>query len=311
MTVSRLCLGTMNFGWSADEPTSFAIMDAAAAAGINFFDTADLYSGWVGGNSGGESETIFGKWLKNKARDSVILATKVRGRMWDGPDGEGLGRAHITQAVEDSLRRLNTDYIDLYQTHWPDENVPLEETLATLDSLVKAGKVRAIGCSNYTAEQLSRNLEASRKNGWARFQTAQPHYSMLHRGEFENDLMALCGREGLGVIPYSPLAAGFLTGKYTRENVNVESARSKSGLVQMLTNDPRAFDVLDVLRAIAAAHGVPVAQAALAWLLANPVVTAPIIGARTVAQLEALVGAAEVHLTADEVAGLNAVSRGF
>ena len=184
MQVSRLCLGTMNFGSTADEATSFAIMDAAYDAGITFFDSADIYSRWHQGNVGGESETMLGKWLKTKDRSNVIVATKVRGRMWDGPDGEGLSRAHITRAVEDSLRRLDTDYIDLYQSHWPDDDTPLEETLGVFDELVKAGKVRYIGCSNHTPAQLKQTLSVSAANDFVRYTCLQPHYSMLHRREF-------------------------------------------------------------------------------------------------------------------------------
>ena len=271
ITVSRLCLGAMTFGWSADETTSFAIMDAALDAGMNFIDTADIYSRWVEDNSGGDSERVIGKWLKTRDRSRVIIATKVRGRMWDGPAGEGLSRAHITRAVEDSLRRVGTDYIDLYQTHWPDENTPLDETLSALDALVKAGKVRAIGCSNHTPDQLREALATSATNGLTRYECLQPHYSLLHRSEFEDELAALCREENIGAIPYSPLAAGFLTGKYSRENKSPDSARSGGSLIQRLLKNDAAFDALDVVREIADGHGVPAAQIALAWQLAQEV----------------------------------------
>ena len=276
LKVSRLCLGTMTFGWSADEAVSHAIMDAAFAAGINFLDTADIYSRWVPGNPGGVSEEIIGRWLKTKPRHQVIIATKVRGRMWDGPTGEGLSRHHIMQAVEDSLRRLQTDYIDLYQTHWPDDDTPLEETLSALDALVRAGKVRYIGASNYPAWLLTKALWVSDVHRLARYDCLQPHYSMFNRAEFERELAALCRDQGIGVIPYSPLAAGFLTGKYTRENRQPDSTRTDGGLIQRLVSDDKAFVVLDEARRIADAHGVPMAHVALAWQLAQDVITSPL-----------------------------------
>ncbi|MBZ0304420.1 MAG: aldo/keto reductase [Anaerolineae bacterium] len=311
LKVSRLCLGAMTFGWSADEATSFAILDTAFDAGLTFIDTADVYSRWIEGNRGGESETIVGKWLQTKPRREVILATKVRGRMWPGPNGEGLSRHHIVQAVEDSLRRLQTDYIDLYQTHSPDADTPLEETLAALDSLVQAGKVRYVGCSNYPAWLLMKSLWVSDVQGVSRYDCLQPHYSLLHRAEFERELAVVCQDQGIAVIPYSPLAAGFLTGKYTRENKQPDSTRSGGGLIQRLIQDDRAFDALDMVRAIAGDHGVPLAQIALAWQLAQPVITSPIIGARTVAQLEEVLGAPDVQLAADEITRLNEATAGF
>jgi aryl-alcohol dehydrogenase-like predicted oxidoreductase len=301
----------MNFGWSADEPTSHAIMDAAFDAGINFLDTADIYSRWVPGNPGGVSEEMIGRWLKTKPRHQIIVATKVRGRMWDGPTGEGLSRHHIMRAVEESLRRLQTDYIDLYQTHWPDDETPLDETLSALDALVRAGKVRYIGASNYPAWLLTKALWVSDVHKLARYDSLQPHYSMFNRAEFERELAALCRDQGIGVIPYSPLAAGFLTGKYTRENHQPDSTRTEGGLIQRLVNDEKAFDALDEVKRIAGAHGVPVAQVALGWQLAQDVITAPIIGARTVAQLHELVGAVDLKLSDDEIAALNKVTEGY
>jgi aryl-alcohol dehydrogenase-like predicted oxidoreductase len=311
LKVSALCLGTMTFGWSADEAESFRILDAAVEAGINFLDTADIYSYWIAGNRGGESETIIGRWLKGQDRRSIVLATKVRGPMWPGPNGSGLSRAHIIQACEDSLRRLGTDYIDLYQTHYPDDETPLDETLTALDDLVRAGKVRYIGCSNYPAWLLMKALWTSDRLGVARFDCIQPHYSLLHRAEFERELEAACLDQGVGVIPYSPLAAGFLTGKYTRENRQPETTRSESSLIQRLTADERAYDALDVVRAIAAEHDVRPAQIALAWLLARPSITAPIVGARTVEQLQDAIGAEAIALTPDQISQLSAVSQGF
>jgi aryl-alcohol dehydrogenase-like predicted oxidoreductase len=305
LRVSRLCLGTMTFGWSADQHTSLAIMDAAYAAGLTFFDTADIYSRWVDGNQGGESETMIGQWLRTKPRREIIIATKARGKMWHGPNGEGLSRHHLIQAVEDSLRRLQTDTIDLYQTHWPDDETPLEETLTALDALVQSGKVRYIGCSNHPAWLLMKTLWVSDVNNLVRYDCLQPHYSLLHRSEFERELAAVCRDQQIAVIPYSPLAAGFLTGKYTRDNQTPDSTRSGGGLIQRLLADKQAFAALDIVREIAAGHGVPVAQIALAWQLAQDVITAPIVGARTVEQLEEVLGAVDVELSEDEIERLN------
>jgi aryl-alcohol dehydrogenase-like predicted oxidoreductase len=311
LKVSRLCLGTMTFGWSADEATSFRIMDQAFEGGINFFDTADVYSGWIEGNKGGESEAIIGKWLKNKPRHEVIIATKVRARMWPGTTGEGLSRAHVIKAVEDSLRRLQTDYIDLYQTHAPDTETPLDETLRAMDDLVKAGKVRYIGCSNYRAWELMKALWTSDKFNLARYDCLQPHYSLFNRAEYERELQAVCLDQSVGVIPYSPLAAGFATGKYTRENRTPDSTRNSSSLIKRLVDDEHAYSVLDVLQDQAETHHVPMSQIALAWQLANPSVTSPIVGARTVEQLEEVLGTTEVTLSAEEVATIDEVTRRY
>lgn len=312
LRVSRLCLGTMNFGWSADEDTSFAIMDAAFDAGVNFFDTADIYSKWIEGNPGGVSEEIIGRWLKTKDRRQVVIATKVRGRMWDGPNGEGLSRTHIMQAVEDSLRRLDTDYIDLYQTHWFDANTPIEETLRAFDDLITAGKVRYIGASNYPAWRLTKSLWVSDVQKLCRYESLQPHYSLFNRAEFETELADLCEDQNIGLIPYSPLAAGFLTGKYTRESKdNVDTTRSSGGLIQRLVNDDAAFDALDVVREIAEKHEVAMAHVALAWLLSKPAMTAPIIGARTVEQLQQVVGATALTLSDDDLQRLDTVTKKY
>jgi aryl-alcohol dehydrogenase-like predicted oxidoreductase len=313
MEVSRLCLGTMTFSWSADEATSFDIMDAAVANGINFFDTADVYSYWASPqHKGGETETIMGNWFKTRPRDKIILASKARGKMWEGSDGEGLGKAHLTRAIEDSLRRLQTDYLDLYQAHHPDPNTPAEETLETFDALIKSGKVRAIGCSNYPAPLLRENLDMSAAKGFARYDTLQPHYSLLHRAEFEAELMALCGQEHIAVIPYSPLAAGFLTGKYKRDDpAAADTTRGSSGLIQRLTANERAWAALDVVREIALERGSSMTHVALAWMLANPVITSPIIGARSVPQLEEAIGAVDLPLLESEIERLNQASAGF
>jgi aryl-alcohol dehydrogenase-like predicted oxidoreductase len=308
--VSRLCLGTMTFGGQTNAADSFTIMDKAVAAGVNFFDTADIYSYWIEGNRGGESEEVVGDWLKGKNRRDYVIATKARGPMWDGPNGEGLSRTHLLHAVEDSLRRLKTDYIDLYQVHWPDHDTPLEETLRTLDSLVQSGKVRYIGVSNYPAWLLTKSLWISDVRNLASFEVVQPSYSLLKRKEFERELADLCRDQGLGVIPYSPLAAGFLTGKYTREDQTAESHRN-SDFLRNLLNTEAAFKVLDVVSEIAENHHVPVPQIALAWLLAQPVITAPIVGARTPEQIEPALGATAVQLSAEEIERLNTVSADF
>ncbi len=299
LLVSELCMGTMQFGWTADEALSFKILSAAYEAGINFIDTADIYSRWAPGNPGGVAETIIGKWLKQSGipRDKIVIATKVRGRMGDGPDDEGLGRAHILKAVDASLRRLQTDVIDLYQTHFYDEAVPIEESLAALDELVRQGKVRYLGCSNYPAWRLMQALWASDKHGWARFDSIQPHYSLVHRGEFERELAEVCRVYELGVIPYSPLAGGFLTGKYRRDHA-VESARL-GGVRRYFTE--RNWALLDKMETLGRVKGgCSVSQIALAWQLSNPVITSPIIGPRTLDQLHDNLGAAGLRLSSDE-----------
>jgi aryl-alcohol dehydrogenase-like predicted oxidoreductase len=311
LQISRLCLGTMTFGWSSDEATSFAIMNKAFESGINFFDTADIYSYWVKGNKGGESETIIGKWLKTKSRRDFVIATKVRGPMWEGVSGEGLSRQHIKHAVEDSLRRLQTDYIDLYQTHYIDENTPHEETLRALDDLVHEGKVLHLGCSNYAAWELMKALWIADKYETARFDCIQPHHSLFHRAEFEKELEPACLDQQIAVIPYSPLAAGFATGKYTRENRHPDSTRSESGLVKQLINNDKAYEVLDALRDMATFRNVPMAQIALAWQLARPSITSPIIGARTVEQLQEALGAEEITLHVDELKRIEELTSGF
>ena len=296
LEVSRLCLGTMQFGWTADRDTSFAILDAYVEAGGNFIDTADIYSRWAEDNPGGVSEMLIGEWMKERGnRQDIILATKVRGRMWDGPNGEGLSRAHIMRAVDDSLRRLDTDYIDLYQTHFFDADTPIEETLRTMDDLVRDGKVRYVGASNYPAWRLMQALWASDSAGSVRFDSLQPHYNLLHREAFERELEDVCLKYGLGVIPYSPLGGGFLTGKYRRGQPLPDSMRAK-GIEQRYLGEEKHMDLIDALDAIASSQNATIAQVSLAWLLHRPVMTAPIIGANTVEQLAELLPAAELEL---------------
>ena len=309
LTVSNLCLGTMQFGWTADEAASFAVMDAFVAAGGNFIDTADIYSNWTPGNPGGVSEEIIGRWMKARGnRASLVIATKVRGAMWKGDDGEGLSRAHITRAVEDSLRRLQIETIDLYQCHWPDDKTPIEETLTVFDELIKAGKIRHIGASNYSAAQLSAALKAADDNNLPRFATLQPHHNLVHRKEYEAELAALCAGADIGVIPYSPLAGGFLSGKYRKGQPMPGSQRA--GRVKEYMTDA-GFRAIDALDTVAAAHNATVPAVALAWQMTRPAMTGPIIGANTTEQLAALLPASELRLSAAEVAALDTASTGM
>jgi aryl-alcohol dehydrogenase-like predicted oxidoreductase len=307
LKVSELCLGTMQFGWTTDEANALAVMDAFVAAGGNFIDTADIYTMWGprGLAAAGEAEEIIGRWMHARGnRANIVLATKVRGRMWEGPDGEGLSRARVFRCCEDSLRRLRTEYIDLYQCHWADLDTPIDETLGALDDLVHAGKVRYIGASNYPAWRLMEALWQSDRNSFARFVSYQPHYSLMERAGFEIEAMPLCKHHGLGVIPYSPLASGFLTGKY-RPGTKVESTRA--GDVRDYVND-RGYAVVAALEKIGRTHGKSIAETALAWLLTNPLVTAPIVGANTVAQLRSSLGAIGYRLNAAEMETLHALT---
>ena len=308
LKVSELCLGTMQFGWTADETTAHAVLSAAFEAGINFIDTADVYSRWVEGNPGGVAESIIGRWLKqaNIPRDQLVLATKVRGKMGPGPNDEGLSRRHILQAVEDSLQRLGVDYIDLYQVHSFDDNTPIEETLRAMDDLVHQGKVCYIGCSNYPAWRLTEALWTSQVNHLARYDSLQPHYNLVRRAEFERELADVCRTYGLGVIPYSPLAAGFLTAKYDRDQAEPESARL-GGVKRRYFND-KGWAVHEAVQTLAGQKGKSVSQVALAWLLSNPVITSPIIGPRNLEQLQDNLGAVGFRLSAEEMATLNQVS---
>ena len=274
LKVSPLCLGSMNFGWTADEETSFAVMDAFAEAGGNFIDTADIYSRWVEGHNGGESEGVIGRWLQARGnRSQMIIATKVRGQMGPGPNDQGLSRRHIFDACDASLRRLQSDTIDLYQTHYFDADTPIDETLEALDRLVQQGKVRYVGCSNYPAWRLMEALWTSDKCGLARYNSIQPHYNLVNRAEFERELAEVCLANGIGIIPYSPLAGGFLTGKYSRDR-DTDSVRAE-GVRQRYFNDA-GWKVLDAVRAVAGELDTTPLAVSLAWLLAQPGMTAPI-----------------------------------
>lgn len=307
LKVSELCLGTMQFGWTTDEANSVAVLDGFQAAGGTFIDTADIYTTWGprGLAAAGESEVIIGRWMRERRnRDGIVLATKVRGRMKEGPNGEGLSRRRVIACCEDSLRRLQTDHIDLYQCHWVDLETPIDETLSALDDLVRAGKVRYIGASNFPAWRLMEALWQSDRNGYARFVSYQPQYSLMERAGFEIEAMPLCRHYGFGVMPYSPLACGFLSGKY-RRGTHVESIRAEE--VRELYATERGFAVVDELEKIGRAHGKTVSQTALAWLLTNPVVTAPIIGANNPEQLNEALGAAAYRLAPAEMASLQAL----
>jgi len=290
LLVSTICLGTMQFGWTADKLTSYAIMSEFTEQGGNFFDTADVYSFWADDNPGGVSEQWIGDWIRqsNIPRDELFVATKAGLRMWDGPDGVGLGRKHLVRAVEDSLRRLQVETIDLYQAHWPDEKTPIEETLRAFDDMVQQGKVRYLGCSNYGFAQLDAALTTSLEHGLNRFVSLQPHYNMMRRINYEGELMDLCQRENIGVIPYSSLERGFLTGKYRKDRPIPEKAWESKSLPQCFTD--QGFAVIEALVDIAKSHGTTVPQIAIAWLLANPGITSAIIGASSVDQLRETVG---------------------
>jgi len=306
LKVSELCLGTMQFGWTTDEAAGFEVMDAFVELGGNFIDTADVYSWWAENNPGGVAEQIIGRWMKERGnRQEIVLATKVRGKMWEGPNGEGLSRAHIMRAVEESLRRLDTDYVDLYQTHWFDEDTPIDETLRVLEDLVRQGKVRYIGASNYPAWRLMESLWSAEVNGTPRYDSLQPHYNLARRDDFERELKEVCERYEIGVIPYSPLAGGFLTGKYDREVVP-ESARAE-GAKKKYFND-KGWRVLDAVREVAEESGSTPAAVALGWLLSLPVITAPIVGANSVEQLKGSLAVVDLSLSEEQVEKLNEAS---
>src|SRR5208282_2128141 len=302
--ISPLVLGGNVFGWTVDEPTSFKLLDAFVSSGFNCIDTADTYTTWVPGNKGGESETIIGKWLKrNRNRDQIIIATKGGKEM--GPGKKGLSKSYIQNAVEASLRRLQTDYIDLYQSHTDDLETPIEETLEAYEELIKQGKIRAIGASNYTADRISKALQISRKQKLPRYQSLQPLYNLYDRADFEKQLEPVCLNEGVGVISYSSLASGFLTGKYRSEKDLSKSPRGK-GVKEYLT--PRGFRVLDTLDQVAKQYSSTPSKVALAWLMARPSVTAPIASASNLNQLNDLVESTKLKLDRSSIELLNHAS---
>jgi len=303
--VSPLCLGGNVFGWTIGEKASFAVLDAFVEAGLNFIDTADVYSKWVPGNQGGESETIIGKWLKRTGgRQRVVIATKAGMEM--APDKKGLSRAYILRAAEDSLTRLQTDYIDLYQSHADDSATPLEETLEAYRQLIREGKVRAIGASNYTGPRLREALDVSQSRHLPRYESLQPHYNLCEREGYETDLEPVVKAAAIGVIPYFSLASGFLTGKYRSEADLAKSVRGQ-GLKKYL--NPRGLRILDALDEVASLHATTAAPVALAWLMARPTITAPIASATSPEQLQQLVAAIRLRLDAASIELLNEASR--
>ena len=304
LQVSPLCFGGNVFGWTADEATSFSLLDAWVDAGMNFIDTADVYSRWVPGHSGGESETIIGKWLRRSGkRSKIVLATKVGKPMGDAK--VGLAPTYIRAAVEASLKRLQTDVIDLYQSHDDDASVPLEDTLGAYAELIQAGKVRAIGASNFTAPRLAEALAVSARLGLPRYEALQPLYNLMERPAYEAELEAVCVANHLGVINFYALASGFLSGKYRSEADLGKSARGQ-GVKKYLT--PQGLRVLDALDTVAQALDATPAEVALAWQIARPGITAPIASATSLAQLDSLVRAARLTLPAEAIRRIDLAS---
>jgi aryl-alcohol dehydrogenase-like predicted oxidoreductase len=302
--ISPLVFGGNVFGWTLDEASSFKLLDAFVAAGFNAIDTADIYSKWVPGHTGGESETILGKWLARSGnRNKVIIATKVGMEM--APDKKGLSKAYILRAAEDSLRRLQTDTIDLYQSHTDDPETPIEETLGAYAELIAQGKVRAIGASNFKADRLAKALEISKKSRLPRYESLQPLYNLYDRADFEAELEPLCLKEGIGVINYFPLASGFLSGKYRSER-DIEQ-RPRARMLKKYVNE-RGFRILKALDQVAKKYNATPARVSLAWLLARPSITAPIVSATSIEQLNDLIACVELKLDRVSIDLLNQAS---
>ncbi len=302
--VAPLMLGGNVFGWTADEQKSFQILDRFVERGFNFIDTADVYSRWAPGHTGGESETILGRWFQQSGkRERIVLATKVGMDMGDGK--QGLSAAYIREAVEASLRRLQTDYIDLYQTHKDDPNTPLEETVKALDALVREGKVRVLGASNYDGGRLHTAIEVARNAGYAAYETLQPHYNLVEREEYERTLAPVAAEYSLDVVPYFSLASGFLTGKYS--SVKDAEGKSRGGQVSKYFNE-RGEAVLKALADVAQQTGAKEASVALAWLLSRPNLLAPIASATSVEQMDDLFAAVDLELTPDQLSHLSRAS---
>ncbi|WP_239468021.1 aldo/keto reductase [Microvirga arvi] len=305
LMVSPLCLGGNVFGWTADEATSFKLLDAYADAGLNFIDTADVYSTWAPGNTGGESETIIGKWMKARGnRSKLVIATKVGSEM--GPNRKGLSKGYIRSAVEASLQRLQIDYIDLYQSHRDDPDTPQQETLEAYGELIREGKVRAIGASNFTAARLKEALAISAERGLPRYESLQPKYNLHDRAEYEAELEPLCRQEEIGVIPYYGLASGFLTGKYRSETDFGKSVRGGRMAAYL---DDRGRRILSALDDVSARLDATPAQVALAWLMARPGLTAPIASATSLEQLQDIVRATKLHLDESDITELDRASK--
>jgi aryl-alcohol dehydrogenase-like predicted oxidoreductase len=304
LEIAPLSFGGNIFGWTVDEATSFTLLDAFVDAGLDLIDTADIYSRWVPGNQGGESETIIGNWLKRSGkRDRVLIATKVGLEM--GPGRKGLSKSYILSSVEDSLRRLQIDHIDLYQSHQDDPETPLEETLETFGQLIKVGKVRAIGASNYSAVRLAQALEVSEKEGLPRYESLQPNYNLYDRVDYEGSLEPLCLEKNVGVISYFSLAMGFLTGKYRSRDDLSKSVRGR-GVEKYL--NVRGFRILGALDELAAQYDSTPTRVALAWLIARPSITAPIASATSLEQLTDLIAATKLELSASAIEQLNQAS---
>ena len=302
--INPIVFGGNVFGWAIDEKTSFNVLDAYVDNGFDAIDTADVYSAWAHGGVGGQSETIIGNWLKKGGkRDKVVIATKVGKPMGEGK--KGLSKKYITQAVEDSLKRLQTDYIDLYQSHDDDKETPLSETLETYTDLIKQGKVRAIGASNYTGDRLKQALEISDASGLAAYQTLQPEYNLYERQDYEADLEEVCKTYNLGVIPYFSLASGFLTGKY-RSEADFKKSQRGHGIQKYLNK--RGFSILEALDEVATTYNTTQASVALAWLLARPSITAPIVSATSIAQLQSFINATQLSFDKQTIDLLNKAS---
>jgi aryl-alcohol dehydrogenase-like predicted oxidoreductase len=305
LTVAPLAFGGNVFGWTVDEQASFRLLDAFVAAGFNLIDTADVYSKWVSGNQGGESETIIGKWLKQSGkREQVVIATKVGGEM--EPGKKGVSKTYIAQAVEDSLRRLQTDYIDLYQTHYDDEGTPVEETLSAYAALIKAGKVRVIGASNMSPERLQLSLHNSEQYGYPRYETLQPEYNLYDREKFEKHYAPVCAEHELSVLPYYALASGFLSGKYRSPADISKSPRGQKAVSYL---NERGMRILAALDEVAARYHTQPASIAIAWLAQRPSITAPIASATSVEQLNELIKAATLQLDKEAIALLDDASK--
>jgi len=313
LSVSRLCLGTMTFGLQCDEAASVAILDHAAAGGITFLDTADVYPLGGGLDTVGRTEEILGRWLQGRRHD-VVIATKCSGAMSARPWDRGGSRKHVLDAIEGSLRRLRTDYVDLYQLHHPDPETPIDESLRALDDVVRSGKARYVGCSNFPAWQAARALGRSEVLGVARFDSVQPRYNLLFR-QVERELLPFCREEGLGVIPYNPLAGGFLSGKHRREAGPTAGTRFTLGGAARLYQErywrEQQFETVEALRPLAAEAGISLTRLAVAWVLAHPAITAPIVGASRPEQLDELLPAAEQGLDADLKARLDELTREY
>ena len=306
LKVSRIILGTMQMGWIVDEENSHKLLDSALEAGVNTFDTANIYSKWGEGSYPGKSEEIIGGWITDRGvREDIVLATKVRGDMSERPNDAGLSRRHIMDAIEKSLDRLNTEWVDIYWSHWPDQDTPQEETLQAFTTLIESGAVHYIGASNHTAAEIVESLWVSDANGLARYEAIQPSYSLARRRDFEKHLSPVIEKNELGVTSYSPLGGGFLTGKYSKDKLP-DSKRAETTKNRYFKD--RNFRILDALKELATSHDASIPQIALAWVLAQNIVTAPIIGANSPEQLEENFKALELKLTDDDINRLNEVS---